>query len=53
MPKFCKFCILSSHFLPYVHTYPNNVSNAICSTFLSVLIFYLLHKIYQNVKEEK
>ena len=48
MPKFCKLCILSYHFLPYVHTYTKNALNAICSTFLPILTFYLLYKIYQN-----
>ena len=46
--KCLDFCILSSHFLPYVHIYTKNALNAICSTFLPILTFLPLHKIYQN-----
>ena len=37
--KCLDFCILSSHFLPYVHIYTKNALNAICSTFLPILTF--------------
>lgn len=48
MPKFCKLCILGSHFLPYVHTHTKKLLTLFAPHFYPFSLFYLLHKIYQN-----